>query len=769
MLKIKISATFTPEPIQKSMLFWAEQFGLDLDLVFAPYNQVFQQLLHPNTCLAQDEQAVNLFLICLEDWAHIRHEAKSQATRPSLKGINTKISDVNDLLQKTVQEFVQALKAKVPSNSSAHVVMFCPPAFVDMKDTEHYSLARVFQEVEQQIIEDLHSIANLYFITSSELQQHYPVKEYYDPYGDDSAHIPFTDECFTALGTMAMRKIVSLQRPPYKVIVLDCDHTLWQGVCGEEGTDIAIEGPYYSLQMFMRQQYEAGMLLCLCSKNHEEDVLNVFAKRRDMPLTLEQMVAWRINWKSKSENIKTLAKELNLGLESFIFVDDSPIECAEMRAHCPEVLTVQLPTDVSSIPHVLDHVWAFDHVKVTQEDTKRTLQYQQNIKREQARQRTDSLEDFLATLQLSIRISPMKTNQVPRVSQLTQRTNQFNFTTRRRTEGEIQQWVDNKGQHLLVVEVSDRFGDYGLVGAILYSVGSKHLEVDTLLLSCRVLGRGVEHRMFEKLGEIAKEHGLKTVQAVYKPTRKNQPAFNFLRSLATITNEYLPPYSETLNREDEIFSTFSVNTLEAISPLAIVGTVQESQEDIALTPNNLKKESDQNVLRPNQKLADYSRVLRWISEEMSSAKKIHQCIETRKSPRPALQQAYVRARTKTERLLRSIWLEALNLEDVGMNDSLEDLGGSSLQVVQIHSRLAKLFSLADSLTTRVPVTMLFQYPTIRTLANFIEQGNKDQQNFADSVRSRAALQQSAFFRQRELRKTTKTPGRHNYLIENKAL
>jgi hypothetical protein len=214
----------------------------------------------------------------------------------------------------------------------------------------------------------------------------------------------------------------------------------------------------------------------------------------------------------------------------FIFLDDNPVECAEVQANCPEVLTLQLPEDPGLIPQFLDHCWAFDHLKLTAEDRRRAELYQQNRVREKLRAEAPTLDEFLASLELKIQIEPISATHWPRVAQLTQRTNQFNFTTHRRTEAELGQWLASADG--LIVTVSDRFGDYGLVGAILYQVTAKAVVVDNLLLSCRVLGRGVEHRMLARLGEIAREREVPWVDAHFVPTAKNKPALDFLNKLA---------------------------------------------------------------------------------------------------------------------------------------------------------------------------------------------------------------------------------------------
>src|SRR6185295_4990675 len=190
-----------------------------------------------------------------------------------------------------------------------------------------------------------------------------------------------------------------------------------------------VSAPYRTLQEFMVGQMRAGMLLCVCSKNNEKDALEVFERRTDMALKREHFVAWRINWGRKSDNLESLAGELGLGLESFIFIDDNPAECADVRSRCPGVLALQLPQDGERIPAFLDHAWAFDHAAPTEEDQNRTRMYRENAERHKLREQACSLKEFINGLELRVEIAEASEEQLARVSQLTYRTNQFNFTT----------------------------------------------------------------------------------------------------------------------------------------------------------------------------------------------------------------------------------------------------------------------------------------------------------------------------------------------------
>ena len=442
-------------------------------------------------------------------------------------------SGVKETLQLNINNLVSSLTSVQKRSKTPCIVVTAPPSPETVADPVRSSL---LDEATSQLADQVALVPNTYFIPDVDVLTRYPVEEYHDPTGFAIGHIPYTSSFFTSLGTSIARHIRALSRSPYKVIVLDCDNTLWSGVCGEDGPlGVEISEPFRQLQEFMIEQLNAGMLLCLCSKNVEEDVMAVFDANPDMVLQKDHVVATRINWLPKSENIQALAAELDLGLDSFIFVDDNPVECAEVRSRCPEVLTLQLPGS-NDIGDFLNHVWAFDHLAVTSEDRKRTALYQQNLQRNEFQKEALTFASFIEGLQLDIRIASPEESQLARVSQITRRTNQFNMTTRRKSEAEVRTLIDSGDMECLVVHVTDRFGDHGLVGAILYSLESKTLLVDSFMLSCRVLGKGVEHAMLQKLGQIASEKSLEAVRIPYIQTAKNKPAMRFLESTGQGSN-----------------------------------------------------------------------------------------------------------------------------------------------------------------------------------------------------------------------------------------
>ncbi|AGO55262.1 polyketide synthase PksL [Serratia plymuthica 4Rx13] len=413
--------------------------------------------------------------------------------------------------------------------------VLCPPS---PAMRERFSAALL-----TQVAQMMHRIqgdkAEIRCIDLNNQLQAYGVTDYHDDVRDEMGHIPYTPAFFEVIASVLVRHTHASRRPPYKVIALDCDNTLWSGVVGEQGAaGVTIDANFRALQQFMLRQKERGMLLCLVSKNNQEDVKQVFDSRDDMVLQWDDFVDVQINWNAKSDNLQHLSKMLNLSLDSFVFLDDSPIECAEVSARCPQVLSLRLPENNDAIPRFLAHIWAFDHVRrTTDEDAKRTHLYQEQVRREAFRQSAFSMEAFIHGLGLDVTLQPATPDQAERLSQLTHRTNQFNLVKAPYSAGDILSRIQHPEQGCWSISVSDRFGDYGICGLCLFSEHEHALSVDGLLLSCRVLGRGVEYQVLNALGRTALERKKHTVAIHFAANDKNQPAENFLRGIPVMVQE----------------------------------------------------------------------------------------------------------------------------------------------------------------------------------------------------------------------------------------
>jgi FkbH-like protein len=591
--RIAIASTFTAEPLQPILQFWARELGWTVDVAFAPYNQVVQTIYNPSGVFAGNQPGVNVALVRAADVEILRHlrSAASAFARPLL-------------------------------------MIECPPGGAPLS-------------------------AAIDVITAAELQSLYPVRDWYSEQGERLGNIPYTDEFFAALGTVIVRKADALLRAPFKVIVLDCDNTLWRGVCGEDGPrGVFLEPGRKAMHEFFLRQRDAGVLLAIASKNNEADVIETFRQHPEMPLQLGSFSARRINWESKASNLRAVAAELNLGLDSFIFVDDDPKECAEASALLPEVLTITLPHDAETLPHFLAHIWAFDHGVLTESDRLRAESYEQAQGFSRALEGSASLQQFLADLYLRVTIAPLDPSRVSRAAQLTQRTNQFNTTTIRHRESDLHDLV-SAGAECWTIDVADRFGDYGQTGIVVFRETEDALAVESLLLSCRVLGRGVEHEIIRRLGAEALRRGRQRLTIAFRPSAKNQIARQFLVSIAGAME-----------------SPFVIDP-EAAAELAWKPESLPSPAPQTATPASLTAH------RP-----DYLHIARAYSHA-------DQILAATRSNVQVVDERHL---TEAERKLAQIWMELLNVPSIRPDDNFFDLGGHSLLVVLLQMRIKEAFA-----------------------------------------------------------------------------
>ena len=452
----------------------------------------------------------------------------------------------------------------------------------------------------------------------------------------------------------------------------------------------------------MIEQMTAGMLLCVCSKNSEVDVEAVFTRNPNMILKPEHFAARRVNWSPKSDNLKSLARELNLGLGSFILVDDNPVECAEVRAKCPEVLTLQLPSETAKWPQFLAHVWAFDHLRVTEEDRTRTQKVLENTEREKYRDQVSTLKDFIDGLQVQVELFTPSPDQIGRVSQLTQRTNQFNWTTIRRSESDIL-YLQKQNGHCLAVKVSDRFGDYGMVGLLIYFENGDGYEVDTFLLSCRVLGRGVEHQVLAQFGQRALKQGKSRVKFHFRATDKNQPAWEFIKTIGA-----------------EFMEMSAKETIIRLPAEKIAGlryhpdSGQPNQADAGGSDSSKTKSRPRSAVA----FAGLSEKFQRVADELNDGKTICPAIEAyrlRAAENGAPSPGEELPATLAGKIL-GIWRKVIGNPSVGMNDNFNDAGGTSLKADQIVAAIRR------ELNLHLSIVNIFECPTVRLLSEKLEPG-----------------------------------------------
>ncbi len=329
-----------------------------------------------------------------------------------------------------------------------------------------------------------------------------------------------------------IKPIMSLAK---KCIVLDMDNTLWGGVVGEDGLEGIRLGPtpegmpFVEFQKYLLSLFNKGVILAINSKNNPDDALEVFRKHPYAVLKEENFAAMQINWNDKVSNMKAIAEELDIGMDSLVFIDDDKLNRELVKAALPEVLVVDLPEDPCLYLKTLMGIKDFNTLQITEEDGKKGSIYVEQRKRSEFKKTVTDITDYLKGLEMVVTIETANSFNIPRISQLTQKTNQFNMTTRRYQEEDIRRF-SNSNFLVLSVKVEDKFGDNGITGAAIIEKGKDKWRIDTFLLSCRVIGRKVEETLLAYIITKAKKAKAMVLSGEFIPTRKNAPARDFYKN-----------------------------------------------------------------------------------------------------------------------------------------------------------------------------------------------------------------------------------------------
>lgn len=366
---------------------------------------------------------------------------------------------------------------------------------------------------------------------------------------------PFSSATFQEAAVTVKAAIRGALGMARKLVVVDLDDTLWGGIVGEVGPGHlrlgghdAVGEAFADFQAALRQLARRGVLLGIVSKNDEATALRVIREHPEMVLRLEDFAGWRINWRDKAQNVADLTVELNLGLESVVFIDDNPAERARVREALPEVLTPDWPADVTRYREALAALRCFDQPTLSEEDRQRARMMQADRARHAVRAQVGSLDDWLKTLDMTVRIEPLGPDNLARAIQLLNKTNQMNLRTRRLDEAALLDWSRRDGRRTWVLRVADRLGDLGLTGLVSIEREGPIAHLPDLLLSCRVMGRKLEHLMLALAIREAQRMGLQRVEARYLPTDKNGPCLTALRQCGLDHDQTAHVFSWPTNR-----------------------------------------------------------------------------------------------------------------------------------------------------------------------------------------------------------------------------
>lgn len=350
-----------------------------------------------------------------------------------------------------------------------------------------------------------------------------------------------------------------------KCLVLDLDNTLWGGVIGDDGlaginigTETPIAEAYTEFQKYAKALKARGIILAVCSKNDLVNAKEAFT-HPDSVLKYEDFIVFKANWEPKHLNIKEIAEEINIGLDSLVFIDDNPVERQIVHENLPEAIVPEIDVlDVTGYQRIIDRLGLFEPVSISQDDLVRNNSYKENIKRQKIQENFNSYEDFLQSLNMQAEIKSFKPIYLERITQLTNKTNQFNLTTKRYTIAEIEEIASSEEYISLYGRLTDKFGDNGLVSIIIGYKQKEILEIKLWLMSCRVLKRGMEEAMFDELVKTTKKNGIRKIKGYYYKTAKNNMVSNLYKKLGfelieqngedTVWQYVLPENIESFNK-----------------------------------------------------------------------------------------------------------------------------------------------------------------------------------------------------------------------------
>jgi len=528
-VNVSMVSTYTVEMIRPYLVVEGARRGLLVAPTFGPYGQLEQQLLSGDSAVYSSDPAVVVIATRIED------VAPDLVRRPASLGS----SDVDESLESLGQR-IELLVTSTRERTDAHILVFnyAQPPFRAlglagaMADN---SPGSVVQRANALVADTCRETAGAFVFDLERAALETGLDAWWDPRLEYIGRIPLSFPAQLKLGSVLARYLSALLVPPGKCLVVDLDNTLWGGVVGEDGVGGIALGEDYPgnvYKEFQRQLValrDRGVLLAICSKNNHADAVETFERHSDMVLRLDDFATTRINWDDKASNLRSIADELSLGLDSLAFFDDSAVEREWVRTSAPEVTVIDVPPNPEEYGLALQESEAFDHLLILPEDLARSDMYQMEQRRSSLRETHTDLSGFLRDLDTHVEIGAVDDDTMPRVVQLIGKTNQFNLTARRHTAAQVEK-LTSRGGIALWLRATDRFGDNGLVGvAIGIPESTEEWRIDTFLMSCRVIGRGIEKALLSTLAGLATDRGGKRLVGEYVQTNRNSMAEAFFK------------------------------------------------------------------------------------------------------------------------------------------------------------------------------------------------------------------------------------------------
>jgi FkbH-like protein len=528
-IRIALVSSFTINGLSEILKVKSAERNISCMVYESPYNQYSQEILNKKSNLYKFLPDITFLILDTRNiFGEIFRFPYSISHLERAKIIENKINEIKNLLDKYIENSNSKIiitKLNIPS--------FSPNGIFESK-TE-YGFHNMIEDFNKQITKIYLNSENVFvydfdkFITKNGEDNVFNYSQFF--FGDLKISMDF----LPTFGQDLMKYVIAYLGLTKKCIVLDLDNTLWGGIVGEDGFNGIKLGPeppgnaFMEFQRVLLSLHQRGTILAINSKNNFEDAMKVIKEHPYMILKEEHFASMRINWNDKVSNMKGIIKEINIGSDSLVFIDDDPVNREFVKSVFPEILVVNLSDDPSSYVYEIENLIDFSVLKITDEDKNRGKMYLQQKKIIELEKTSTDLQTFLSQLNLKIIIKDVDEFTLPRVSQLILKTNQFNLTTKRYQEMDIEKMIKDSNFIVTCVQVEDKFGDNGIVGVfIIEKENQKEWRIDTFLMSCRIMGRDIEKGIMAHIINKAKENNVEKINADFIPTQKNKPIENLL-------------------------------------------------------------------------------------------------------------------------------------------------------------------------------------------------------------------------------------------------
>jgi FkbH-like protein len=528
-LHVTVLRNITVEPIEPYLRYFSNEIGFEAELRWGDYDAIFQEAVGHSPDLLNTSTNCVIVFAKLEVLSSALSQSFPCLSPEKIEAEVTRILDYVSAVLQGIRQQTQAMILWMGFERPVHPAL----GIIDAQTSQ--GQVGTIQRLNGLIQQALQAHENSYFVDLDLSLARVGMANYFDYRYWHIGRAPFTRAALQDIATEIFKYLRVLKGSNKKCLVLDCDNTLWGGIVGEDGlTGIQLSrnshpgSSFYEFQQEVVNLYHRGILIALCSKNESGDVWNVFHNHPDMVLQESHIACARINWEDKASNLQQIAADLNIGVDSLVFMDDNDFEVNLVRQLLPEVETIHLPVKRSvEYRNILASGGWFDSLVLTEEDRSRGAMYLAERQRKKVKQDFTSISQYHKSLNMVAEFSMPDSFSISRVAQLTLKTNQFNLTTQRYSEADIAMFVDNDTSDVLVLSLKDDFGDYGIVGVCILTYENDQATINSLLMSCRVLGRYVEDAFLHQIFELVQNLGCKVIWGLYSPTPKNTQVATF--------------------------------------------------------------------------------------------------------------------------------------------------------------------------------------------------------------------------------------------------